>query len=267
MKVNKVMSIAASDSGGGAGVQADLKTFAANNCYGTSVFVALTAQNTLEVAGIYPIDTDFIRLQFETVMADIGTDAIKIGMLHREAVIKTLAPLLQAYPETPIVLDPVMVSQSGFLLLEESAITSMCADLFPLATLLTPNLKEAEWLMQCDEISRQSMPDIAKQMAQKWCANVLLKGGHLAGNEFGDYLFEIETGKGTWFNHPRIDTKNCHGTGCTLSSAIASNLAKQQPLNLAVKNAVAYLQKALEAGVNQDVGVGEGPVAHFGLYN
>jgi len=258
-----VMTIATSDSGSGAGINADLKTIAANHCYGTSVFVALTAQNTQAVNAIYPIEADFICSQFHTILDDIGTDTIKIGMLHRQVVIETVAKLLSGYPQIPVVLDPVMISQSGYQLLETDAMQAMTQLLFPLASLITPNLQEAAWLLNQSEINADQMLTSAKRLAELYQVNVLLKGGHLAGDECQDLLYEYQSGNIHYFKHQRIDTFNCHGTGCTLSAAIASQLALGQSLTRAISIAVDYLQRALIAGKNERIGHGPGPVKHF----
>lgn len=259
----KVMTIATSDSGSGAGVNADLKTIAANHCYGTSVFVALTAQNTQAVNAIYPIEPDFIAEQFHTIMQDIGTDTIKIGMLYRLPVIKIVASLLKEYPEIPVVLDPVMISQSGHQLLEANAMQALIEELFPLATLVTPNLQEAAWLMDLEQITQVEMLDVATYLAKRYKVNVLLKGGHLTGKECNDLLYLHESSQMHWFNHQKINTVNCHGTGCTLSSAIASHMAHGKLILNAVAAGVNYLQQALNHGCHTKIGQGAGPVAHL----
>jgi len=262
--IAKVMTIATSDSGSGAGIQADLKTFAAHGCYGTSVFVALTAQNTQKVTSIFPVEPDFVVEQFNTVMQDIGTDVIKIGMLHRLPIIKTLIDLLlPIYKDIPIILDPVMISETGYLLLEEDAVNLLLKKLFPLATLVTPNLEETQWLLGKEITSLSDIEQAAIAIAKCYQVNVLIKGGHLTGENCADYYYAVDEEKGEWFEHRRIDTKNLHGTGCTLSSAIAANLAKKQPLSLAIGNAIQYLESALQSGRDYQIGKGAGPVDHF----
>ena len=262
-----VMTIATSDSSGGAGINADIKTIAANRCYGTSVFVALTAQNTQTVDAIYPIDPEFIAKQFYANMRDIKANVIKIGMLYCLPTIRCIARLLCEYPQVPVVLDPVMISQSGCELLELDARQAMMEELFPLTYLITPNLQEAAWLLGETTINEDTMVDAAKRLAERYRVNVLLKGGHLPGEQCADVLYEFETREIHWFKHPRIDTKNCHGTGCTLASAIAAQLALGKSLSAAIDTAVTYLQHALIHSRIFKIGQGAGPVAHMYAIN
>lgn len=265
-KYSRAMTIAASDSGGGAGIQADLKTFSALGCFGTSVIVALTAQNTQEVGAIYPVEPSFIEQQFDMVMSDIGTDAIKIGMLHRKEVIAPIAAKLAELKGVPIVLDPVMISKSGFLLLENNAIDMLKTKLIPHVTLITPNLMEAAELCQQQISNEQDMQTIAISLAKTYGINVLLKGGHMDhSQESADCLYEIDNGRVSWFRHQRIQSSNTHGTGCTLSSAIAAMLARGHELKDAVEFARFYLQSAIRSGAQHQLGHGHGPVDHFAV--
>ncbi len=259
----KALTIAGSDSGGGAGVQADLKTFSALGCYGMTVITALTAQNTREVSGIFPASPDFIALQMDTVLEDIGADSIKIGMLHSPEVIETVAARLSHWQCANIVLDPVMVAKSGDKLLMDDAVNALKHKLIPLATIITPNLPEASVLLGRDILTPQDMEGAIQDLCGLGCTNVLLKGGHLVGDSSEDLLYQSQTDTVTRLSAPRINTPNSHGTGCTLSSAVCAFLARGVALEAAVKNAKAYIQGALEAGALYTTGKGHGPVHHF----
>ncbi len=259
----KALTIAGSDSGGGAGIQADLKTFSALGCYGMSVITALTAQNTRVVTGIFPAPPEFIAQQMDTVLEDLGTDSVKIGMLHSPAVIEAVADRLAFWNGEKIVLDPVMVSKSGDKLLLDDAVFALKTKLIPLATVITPNLPEASVLLGRDIRSDQDMETAARDLGELGCDNVLLKGGHLTGDACFDLLFQKKTDTFTRLDAPRISTPNSHGTGCTLSSAIAAFLARGEALENAVKKAKAYIHGALEAGAAYTLGKGHGPVMHF----
>ncbi|HYF97429.1 MAG TPA: bifunctional hydroxymethylpyrimidine kinase/phosphomethylpyrimidine kinase, partial [Coxiellaceae bacterium] len=217
----KTLTIAGSDSGGGAGIQADLKTFAALGCYGMSVITALTAQNTLGVQGVFPIPPEFVALQLLSVLDDMRADAVKTGMLHSAAVIEAIADELKKYLPLSLVVDPVMVAKDGSLLLEPSAIHSLQEKLFPLATLITPNLVEAESLLNYKITTKELMEQAAQDLSQWGSQAVLLKGGHREGHEGDDCLYLAEQKKWYWYSNPVVKTKNTHGTGCTLSAAIA----------------------------------------------
>jgi len=261
----KVLTIAGSDSGGGAGIQADLKTFAALGCYGSSVLTALTAQNTRQVTGIHPVPPPFIAEQLKAVLSDIGTDAVKIGMLHSAEVIITVAEVLAQFNAPNIVVDPVMVAKSGDKLLQDEAIDALKTYLLPMATLITPNLPEASVLLGHPIETFADMPMAADELAQLLPGSVLVKGGHLDTAESSDLLYISPTDR-HWFPTARIDTQNSHGTGCTLSSAIAAGLAKGLPLPEAVGTAKDYLTGALKAGADYSLGHGHGPVHHFFNY-
>lgn len=266
MKKNyyRVLTIAGSDSGGGAGIQADLKTFSALGTYGMSVITALTAQNTQEVRGIQAISPEFVAQQMGAVLEDIGVDAVKIGMLHSAEIIEVVAENLEKYRVPNIVLDPVMVAQNGDKLLKKSAIEALKHVLIPLATILTPNLPEAEVLLDRKLANYQEMSDAAQDIVFQYKPeSVLLKGGHLRGAYSTDILYLRNTRKFAKFKKENIATKNTHGTGCTLSSAIAAGLAKGMDLENAVQNAKDYLTKAIQAGAEYELGEGHGPVKHF----
>ena len=258
----RALTIAGSDSGGGAGIQADLKTFAANGVYGTSVITALTAQNTRGVTGIHAVPAAFVGAQLDAVLSDIGTDAVKIGMLFNPEIIKIVAEKLRHYECKNIVLDPVMVAKSGDRLLQPDAIDALKTYLFPMAAVITPNLPEAEDLLGMKIETRAAMQEAATQLLQFGSRATLIKGGHLHDNSSADYILTHD-GQSKWFETPRIDTNNTHGTGCTFSSAIAVHLAKGDDLLAAVQNAKTYLTGALAAGADYQIGKGHGPVHHF----
>jgi hydroxymethylpyrimidine/phosphomethylpyrimidine kinase len=256
------MTIAGTDSGGGAGVQADLKTFTVLGCYGSSAITALTAQNTKGVEGIHPVPPSFIEQQIDAVLRDIGTDALKIGMLHSVEVVRTVKAAIEEHGVRNVVLDPVMVAKSGDRLLQEDAEHALREELLPLADLLTPNFPEAEVLLGRD-LAQEDPEVIGRDIAELGPSAVLLKGGHGAGDRSDDLLFDRRTEKVVRFEGERIDTKNTHGTGCTLSSAIAAGLAKGEGIEDAIGRAKGFLQGALMAARNQQVGEGNGPVDHM----
>ena len=260
---HRVLTIAGSDSGGGAGIQADLKTFSALGCFGMSIITALTAQNTRVVTDILPVPPEFIAAQMDAVLEDIGVDAVKIGMLHSPEVIETVAEKLIQWKCPNVVVDPVMVSKSGDKLLREDAVAALKEFLVPLATLITPNLPEASVMLDRPVETAGEMSQAALDLAQLGCANVLVKGGHLTGAKSGDLLYYKETETMIDLPGERIDTKNSHGTGCTLSSAITANLARGMDLESAVKMAKVYITHALRAGAEYQTGKGHGPVHHF----
>lgn len=268
MKPPRALTIAGSDSGGGAGIQADIKTFSALGCYGMSVLTALTAQNTRQVTAIHDLPPEFIRAQIDAVFTDIGVDAVKVGMLNRSDVIREVASALSQYRPEHIVVDPVMVAKSGDRLLQDEAVATLKEELLPLATLLTPNLPECEVLTGRPATSRNEMEQAGRKILNLGPKAVLVKGGHLATGDISPdclvYRDEINSNEQvSWFEFPRIDTKNKHGTGCTLSSAIAAQLAKGELLDEAISNALAYLNGALRKAVDWKLGKGHGPVHHF----
>lgn len=255
MKV--ALTIAGSDCSGGAGIQADIKTFATNCVYGASVITALTAQNTTGVFDVFEPSPEFVTKQLDAVFTDIYPDAVKIGMVSSSLIIKVIAEGLKKFKAKNIVIDPVMVSTSGSKLLEESAIKTLEEDLFPLATLLTPNIPEAEILSNIKISNSDDMINAAKIIGNKYNSAVLLKGGHSV-NDANDLLYSENEFK--WFKGKRINNPNTHGTGCTLSSAIAANLAKEKTLYESVEKAKSYLSSALADML--DLGKGSGPMNH-----
>jgi hydroxymethylpyrimidine/phosphomethylpyrimidine kinase len=257
----RVLSIAGSDSGGGAGIQADLKTIAALGCYGMTAITALTAQNTLGVRSIHAVPLQHLVDQIDAVVEDIGVDAVKIGMLHSADTVRTVASALRRHGIEKVVLDPVMVATSGAKLIDDDAIAVLVRELFPLATVVTPNLDEAALLVGHALDSEADMEAAARQLLARGADAVLLKGGHLAGDTVSDLLLARE-GVAQWMRAPRIPTPNTHGTGCTLSSAIASHLALGADLGEAVVRARAYVRGALEAGARVRTGAGGGPLNH-----
>ncbi len=257
------LTIAGSDSSGGAGIQADLKTMTANGVFGMSAITALTAQNTLGVTGIMESTPEFLGRQLDAVFSDIAPDAVKIGMVSSAELIHVIAEKLRAYRAKHIVLDPVMVATSGAKLLEESAVTALTGELIPLAEIVTPNIPEAEVLTGTAIRSAGEMEQAAKQIAASYHCAVLLKGGHQL-NDANDLL--CADGECRWFRGERIPNPNTHGTGCTLSSAIASNLAKGFSLPDSVMQAKRYISGAL--GAMLDLGHGSGPMNHaFAIRN
>lgn len=259
----RVLTIAGSDSGGGAGIQADLKTISANGCYGMSVITALTAQNTVGVTGIHAVPVDFVAAQMEAVLGDIGVDAVKIGMLFSPELIRTVADQLKKFEVTRIVLDPVMVAQSGDKLLQDEAILALKQHLIPLAELITPNLPEVSVLLGREIATAEAIEAAAIELAGLGCDNVLIKGGHLESGDSDDCLYLGADRRLVTFPGVRIATRNNHGTGCTLSSAIASFIAKGETMVSAVGLAKEYITGAIRAGADYRLGHGHGPVHHF----
>lgn len=262
--MKKVLTIAGSDSCGGAGIQADLKTFSANGVYGMSVITAVTAQNTQGVFAVQDIDEEIIRAQIDAIFTDIEVDAVKIGMVSKISTINAISDKLQQYKPKNIVLDPVMISKSGFSLLRPESKAALIKRLIPLATIITPNIPEAEEILKEVEANItkietiEDMEKAAKEIHKLGCKNVFLKGGHMQG-EAVDVLYD---GKNTiQFYAERIHTKNTHGTGCTLSSAIASNMALGFDVNEAVQNAKDYITIAITHALS--IGQGVGPTNHF----
>ena len=255
--MNTALTIAGSDSSGGAGIQADIKTMTANGVYAMSAITALTAQNTTGVTGIMEVTPEFLSLQLEAIFTDIYPDAVKTGMVSSGELIKTISATLKKYNAKNIVVDPVMVATSGAKLISDEAIEILKAELLPLATVITPNIPEAEVLSGMTIKNEEDMIKAAKAIYEKFNCNVLLKGGHQI-NDANDLLYR--DGRYVWFKGKRIDNPNTHGTGCTLSSAIASNLAKGENLDDAVKHAKEYISGPLAAML--DLGKGSGPLAH-----
>ncbi len=257
----RVLSIAGSDSGGGAGIQADLKTIAALGCYGMTAITALTAQNTLGVRAIHSVPLQMLSDQIDAVVEDIGVDAVKIGMLHSAETVRVVAAAIGRHALPHIVLDPVMIATSGAVLIDQEAIAVLVTDLFPSAQVITPNLDEASLLVGRPLESEADIEAAARQLLEMGAPAVLLKGGHLAGDTVSDLLL-MRDGKACWMRAPRIPSPNTHGTGCTLSSAIAAHLALGSSLPQAVQLAREYVRGALEAGAAVRTGAGSGPLNH-----
>ena len=261
MKMKAALTIAGSDCSGGAGIQADIKTMTMNGVYAMSAVTALTAQNTTGVTGIQESSPEFLEMQLDAVFEDIYPDAVKIGMVASGELIKAIAARLRHYDAGNVVIDPVMVSTSGSALMRTDAVNTLVEELLPLATLVTPNIPEAEVLSGRTISTKEDMIEAAKQIGDENHCAVLLKGGHSV-NDANDLLYA--EGRLTWFQGKRIDNPNTHGTGCTLSSAIASNLAKGFSLEDSVERAKSYISEAL--GAMLDLGKGSGPMQHnFGL--
>jgi hydroxymethylpyrimidine/phosphomethylpyrimidine kinase len=261
-KYSSVLTIAGSDSGGGAGIQADLKTFSALGCYGTSAITAITVQNTLGVTGIHSIPAEIVQGQIRAVMDDIKPLAIKIGMVHSTELAIAVHDTLQDYKTTPMVFDPVMVATSGDKLIKDDTVSTLKTVLFPLMTLITPNLDEAEILVQQKISNVEEMKAAAKTLLQTGCFAVLLKGGHLKGEKLYD-VYTSREGDELVFESDYIDSKNVHGTGCTLSSAIAAFLSLQYSLPEAIEKARDYVHQAILHGATVKTGQGHGPLNHF----
>ena len=259
----KVLSIAGFDGSGGAGIQADLKTFSAFGCYGMTVLTALPVQNTCGVRRCYEIPLPVIQEQLEAIFDDIVPEAIKIGMLFDSPIIELVADFLKKHGQgIPLVLDPVMVAKSGDFLLHPEAVSSLKDKLIPLADIITPNLPEARTLCGILAQSKQEMLIVANRLHALGAKSVLLKGGHLKG-EFASDLYRLSDGTTHWLETPRIETKNTHGTGCTLSAALSSCLALGLDSLEACRISKHYLQEALVAAKDQNIGRGHGAVQHF----
>ena len=257
----RVLTIAGSDSGGGAGIQADLKTFAALGCYGMSAITALTAQNTVGVQGIHAVPAAFLKAQIQSVVEDIGVDAVKIGMLHEPAIVDVVAWAIDHYQLRNVVLDPVMVATSGDRLIAEDTVNVLVRELFPRASVITPNLDEAALLVGHPISDAQTLEQEAHHLLAMGANAVLLKGGHLAGDTVTDVLL-CRGQAAQRLSSPRIASRNVHGTGCTLSSAIAAHLALGLALPDAVREARAFILQAIAQGAEVVTGQGHGPLNH-----
>ncbi|MEN9773291.1 MAG: Phosphomethylpyrimidine kinase (HMP-phosphate kinase) kinase [Pseudomonadota bacterium] len=257
----RVLTIAGSDSGGGAGIQADLKTFAALGCYGMSAITAVTAQNTLGVQAIFALPPELLGQQIESVLDDLGADAIKIGMLHDPSIVDVVARALERHPDIPVVLDPVMVATSGDRLIREETIDSIVERLFPRACLVTPNLDELKLLAGREISDEHSATQAAHELIEKGARAVLIKGGHLPGNTLIDRLIDPQ-GEGLRIVAERIPTVNLHGTGCSLSSAIAAHLALGETLVDAAREGVRYVREGVRSARWLQFGAGHGPLDH-----
>ncbi|MFX0081737.1 MAG: bifunctional hydroxymethylpyrimidine kinase/phosphomethylpyrimidine kinase [Candidatus Hodarchaeota archaeon] len=264
--MKKVLTIAGSDSGGGAGIQADLKTFSALGVFGMSAITALTAQNTMGVQGIYEIDPNFVGKQIDSVMSDIGADVWKTGMLANAEIIQIVADRALKYNVEFLVIDPVMIAKSGDPLLKPESNNTLISELIPLAYVLTPNHHEAQAIANIDIMSLEDAREAAKKIHQMGPKNVVIKGGHLPYPESAiDLLYDGK--KFIEFQAPRIETKNTHGTGCTFASAIAAELAKDKNIKKAVHIAKAYLTTAIQKADELHIGRGHGPTNHSQDFN
>ncbi len=257
----RVLSIAGSDSGGGAGIQADLKTFSALGCYGMTAITALTAQNTCGVRSIHAVPPHMLRDQIDAVLEDIGADAVKIGMLHAPEIVLTVADAIDRHDLKNVVFDPVMIATSGAVLIDDTAVDVLVRELFPRVAVITPNLDEAALLVGRPLTSAQDMEQAAVALLDKGARAVLLKGGHLPGDTVIDLLV-TNNGEKVWMQAPRIQSPNTHGTGCTLSSAMAAHLALGASLVDAVQHARTFVRDALLAGAQVRTGKGSGPLNH-----
>jgi hydroxymethylpyrimidine/phosphomethylpyrimidine kinase len=262
-KYNRVLTIAGSDSGGGAGIQADIKTISSMGCYAASAITAVTVQNTLGVLAVHPVPLDILEGQIDAVLSDIGADAIKIGMLHSAEVVNIVADKIKQYSIHNVVLDPVMVSTSGHRLIEETAVEVIKKRLLPLARVVTPNVPEAEILIGRTISGECDFKEVAQELSDCYGVSVLLKAGHLKDTILTDYFYNVEDKIWTMFPSKRVETRNTHGTGCTLSSAFAAALAKGESLNDAAHSAKKYIENAILTGADYEIGGGHGPVNHI----
>lgn len=253
------LTIAGSDSGGGAGIQADLKTFAALGIYGTSAITALTAQNTTGVSGVHVVPAEFVTLQIETVTSDLGCDAVKTGMLASAAIVEAVAAAIEGLELPNLVVDPVMVAKSGDRLLDDDAVHAVKSTLLRLARVVTPNVPEAEVLADMPIRSIADMRDAARRIMRHRPSAVIVKGGHLGGTTVTDVLYDGD--RFIELSEPRIDGPHTHGTGCTFSAALTAHLAQGQPLDEATRRAKAFVTGAMRHGI--DVGKGHQPLGHF----
>lgn len=258
-----MLSIAGSDPSGGAGIQADLKAISACGCFATTAITAIVDENTIGVYGVHPIPIPFIQGQIKSVLDDIGTDAIKIGMLHSSELIRAVLESLEPYQIKNIVLDPVMVATSGDKLLQDEAIDTLKNELIPHVRVITPNIPEAEILLGEKIDDRSDLIGCAHRLSQGRKVSVMLKAGHLTGDWLTDIFYNAESDEVVELSSRRIDTLNTHGTGCTFSSAFAAYLALGHPLNDAAKKAKEYINQAIIAGASYSIGKGHGPVHHF----
>lgn len=258
------LTIAGSDSGGGAGIQADLKTFAALGVFGISAITAITAQNTIGVRGIQPVDPPMVASQLDAVFEDFTIDAVKIGMLHNKEVVKVIVDTIDRYSPKHIILDPVMISTSGSKLMTDDTIEAIINHLFPRVTLITPNTDEGTFLSGIEIKDEKGMQEAGEKLLTKGCRAVLMKGGHLKTSEVTDILYSIDQ-EPMYLSAPTVHTDNTHGTGCTLSSAIAAYMALGYDLPAAVQSAKTYITSTLISGADIKTGHGYGPVNHFFL--
>ncbi len=259
----RALTIAGSDPSGGAGIQADLKTFSACGCYGMSAIVAVVDENTVGVTGVHPVPVDFVTGQIRSVLSDIGADAVKIGMLHSSELIVAVRDTLAQYGMTNVVLDPVMVATSGDKLLQDDAVETLQRELIPYVRIITPNIPEAEILLERKIESQEQLPQMARELSAGGRVSVLLKAGHLSDRLLVDVFYDAEHDEIIRLSSKRLPTVNTHGTGCTLSSAVAAFLARGLDMRDAVCSAKNYIDNAIAAGAEYSIGHGHGPVHHF----
>lgn len=266
-KYRTALTIAGSDPSGGAGLQADLKTFSALGVYGSTAVVAIVDENTQGVFGVHPVPEGFVAGQIRSVLSDVGADAVKIGMLHSSSLVRTVLSTLQEYPDVrDIVLDPVMVATSGDPLLEAEAIDTLRDELIPYCRVITPNLPEVSLLLGEKIDGQEQLEDAARALSALYPdarVSVMLKAGHLCDETLTDVFYNAESGRMSRLTSMRVDTVNTHGTGCTMSSAIAAWLARGADLDTAARRAKDYVAAAIEAGASYSIGRGHGPVHHF----
>ena len=257
----QVVTIAGSDSGGGAGIQADLKTFQEREVFGMSVLTAVTAQNTLGVQDVHPVPLEMVEAQWESLFADFDISAMKTGMLVNGEYMKLLARLYWKHREIPLVIDPVMIAKGGHALMEDDAVTVMKEEFIPLATLITPNIPEAEALTGIVIQSKEDMKAAAYALRKSGCQNVVIKGGHSWDTDYSEDFLLLKEGKEVWLKSERIQTQDTHGTGCTFAACITAELAKDSDVEAAVRVAKAYIQAAIKEGLA--IGHGHGPTNHW----
>jgi hydroxymethylpyrimidine/phosphomethylpyrimidine kinase len=263
MKYNRVLSIAGSDSGGGAGIQADIKAISACGSYAATAITAITVQNTVGVSNVHAVPNNILAEQIDAVLSDIGADAIKIGMLHSSETIHVVADALDKYQIENVVLDPVMVATSGDKLLQDEAISTLKEVLIPKVKVITPNIPEAEILLGKKISSQEEIFTCAEELADMYQVSVLLKAGHLSEDELIDVFYDFEKGESLKMKSERLSTKNTHGTGCTMSSAFAAYLSQGFKVQEAAQMAKNYINEAIKAGAGYEIGAGHGPVNHF----
>lgn len=263
MKYNRVLSIAGSDPGGGAGIQADIKAISACGAYATTVITAITVQNTKGVSNVHAVPDHIVEEQINAVLSDIGSDAIKIGMLNSEEIIEIVCEAIDKYKIRNVILDPVMVATSGDKLLKDEAIFNLKDQLIPRVRVITPNIPEAEILLDKQITTQNDIFLCAQELAQKFGISVLLKAGHLIDDELIDVFFDFEKKQTLEMKSKRINSKNTHGTGCTMSSAFAAYLSKGLELRECALKAKDYVNEAILTGSEYEIGEGHGPVHHF----
>lgn len=263
--IRQVLTIAGSDSGGGAGIQADLKTFQERFVFGISVITAVTAQNTQGVQDVHPVPLENVQKQLDSIVDDFSISAIKTGMLVDENYIQLIAENLKKQPEIPLIVDPVMIAKGGYALMKDSATKVLIKELLPLATLVTPNIPEAEAMTKTKISTKDDMVGAAKNIQKLGVKNVLVKGGHQDDKAYASDTLLLENGGVLWFEKERIDTKNTHGTGCTYAASIAAEIGKGSKVEQAVKIGKEYTHEAIKHSF--DIGRGHGPTNHFAYRN